>query len=146
MILSQTAVYGLRAALYLSEIREEGPARVDDIARQLGVPRNYLSKILHVLARAGVLHSTRGPHGGFRLSRPGTEVALASIVEHFDDLGEGGGCLLGRESCDESNPCAAHDRWKDISESVHQFFHRTSLAELAGGGPGGFLVNREPSP
>lgn len=137
MILSQTAVYALRATMYLSQVRVAGPTRVDVIANELKVPRNYLSKILHRLAREGVLDSTRGPHGGFQLVRPGTQMALETVVEHFDDLG---GCLLGRDSCDESNPCAAHGRWKNISESVRRFFRETSIAELAGGGPGGFLV------
>lgn len=130
--------------MYLSEVREEGRARVEEIANKLGVPRNYLSKILHVLAREGILESTRGPHGGFRLTRPGTEVSLASVVGHFDDLAAGGGCLLGRETCSEADPCAAHARWKSIAESVSCFFQETSVAELSGGGPGGFLVPLDP--
>ena len=51
MILSQTAVYALKAVLFLAEAKGQELARVDDIAQALDVPRNYLSKILHVLAR-----------------------------------------------------------------------------------------------
>ncbi|HSH75920.1 MAG TPA: Rrf2 family transcriptional regulator, partial [Longimicrobiales bacterium] len=74
MILSQTAVYALKATLRLAEQEPGGRMRVDDIAAELDVPRNYLSKILHTLAREGLLSSSRGPGGGFELARPATEL------------------------------------------------------------------------
>ena len=68
MILSKSAKYALRATLCLAECEGERPMPVDEIAERLDVPRNYLSKILHILARTGTLDSTRGPGGGFRLA------------------------------------------------------------------------------
>jgi Rrf2 family protein len=55
-MLSRTAEYALRAVLFLADRGE--PTNVDLIAQRLDVPRNYLSKILHRLARDGVLSST----------------------------------------------------------------------------------------
>jgi Rrf2 family iron-sulfur cluster assembly transcriptional regulator len=130
VILSQTAVYALRATLCLGESTSVGPVRVDDIAERLDVPRNYLSKILHVLAKGGVLTSTRGPGGGFRLARHAEDLKLSEIVGHFDDLPGESGCLLGRDECSDDDPCAAHDHWKDVSGSVRRFFTETSLADL----------------
>src|SRR5690606_6227227 len=67
-MLSDTAEYALRATLYIAQhANDTRLVRTDETAQALGVPRNYLSKILHVLARHGVLSSTRGPLGGFRL-------------------------------------------------------------------------------
>lgn len=131
MILSQTATYALRAALCLAEAESKGPMRVDDIAERLDVPRNYLSKILHALARSGVLSSTRGPGGGFRLADAPEETTLAAIVEQFDDLPGVSGCLLGRDECSDEDPCAAHDSWKGVSASVRRFFLETSVADLS---------------
>ena len=69
-MLSKTSRYALGATAALAERWDEGCAiRVGDIAADLDVPRNYLSKILHQLSRAGVLTSERGPKGGFRLAR-----------------------------------------------------------------------------
>lgn len=131
-MLSQTAEYALRAVLHLARVGERGPVRVDDIARALDVPRNYLSKILHVLARAGVLESTRGPHGGFELAHPAADLTLADVVEEFDRLQERGACLLGGTRCNERDPCAAHDRWREVAGTVRRFFRDTTVAELAG--------------
>lgn len=131
MILSQTAVYALKASLYLAEHQGSDPVRVDDIASTLDVPRNYLSKILHVLARGGVLESTRGPRGGFRMAQPAERLTLEDIIEHFDDVVGGSPCLLGRTECSDDNPCAAHLRWKSTSVAVRGFFRETTLADLS---------------
>ncbi len=72
-MLSQTAEYALRTVLYLAARQGDGLFRVSEIAEELGIPQNYLSKTLHILARAGVLHSSRGKHGGFRLAKPANE-------------------------------------------------------------------------
>ena len=105
--------------------------RVDDLASNLDVPRNYLSKILHVLARNGVLTSTRGPGGGFMLAVEPSELRLVDVIGHFDDVSEGQACLLGRERCSDADPCPAHTRWKGVSGAVNEFFSGTTLADLS---------------
>jgi Rrf2 family protein len=131
LILSQTAIYALKATLCLAEAEAPGRLRVDDIAARLDVPRNYLSKILHTLARHGVLLSARGPRGGFQLARPAADLSLAEVLERIDGLPEESGCLLGRPVCSDANPCAAHDRWKAVSVALKRFFSETSVADLA---------------
>ncbi|MCG6955252.1 MAG: Rrf2 family transcriptional regulator [Gemmatimonadetes bacterium] len=131
MILSRTAIYALKAVLYLAEHVGDELARVDDIAEALDVPRNYLSKILHVLARSGVLSSTRGPRGGFRLGVDAAKLTLDRVVDPFDEVASGSGCLLGRERCSDDNPCAAHARWQSVSTAVRAFFRETTVLGLS---------------
>lgn len=129
-MLSQTAQYALRTALYLA-VRPAGVrSTVDEIAEALGVPRNYLSKTLHVLARAGVVESMRGKHGGFVLARPADRVVLRDVVAPFEDTGHRV-CLLGRSTCSDRSPCPAHHKWKAVSDSLAAFFATTTVAELA---------------
>jgi Rrf2 family iron-sulfur cluster assembly transcriptional regulator len=134
VLLSQTAVYALKAVLYLAENGSDEPLRVDDIARGLNVPRNYLSKILHVQAKAGLLDSTRGPRGGFQLSRDPAQLSLAEIIAPFDDIAFSSACLLGRERCSDDTPCAAHTRWKNVSASVRTFLSETTIHDLSHSG------------
>jgi len=142
-MLSQTAVYALRASLTLADLQDAGPVTVDEISTQLSVPRNYLSKILHALARDGILTSTRGPGGGFQLSRPAVELTLTEVIRPFDDLPIDTRCLLGRARCSDADPCRAHDRWKSVSRSVRDFFDKTTLADLSNAGSMGHLLNLE---
>lgn len=131
-MLSHTSQYALRAVLYLAEEATESPLRVEDVADALDVPRNYLSKILHALAREGVLVSLRGPHGGFQLGRAPEELTLAQVVDLFEPqpVGAEQRCLLGRSECSDLDPCPAHDRWMELSKDVREFFQGTTLADF----------------
>lgn len=130
MILSQTAMYALRAMLHLAERPDDQPMRVKDIAAALDVPRNYLSKILHVLARRGLLRSARGPEGGFSLAASPSRTTLLEVAGHFDDM-DRERCLLGRPECRDDDPCPAHEQWKEVAAVLHAFFRNTTIADLA---------------
>lgn len=130
MILSQTAVYALKAVMHLAEAGTTEPVRVDDIAAALDVPRNYLSKILNGLVRSGVLHSTRGPGGGFTMAVDPAVVPLADVIQPFDDVAHDATCLLGPALCSDGAPCPAHARWAAVSESVKGFLLQTTIEDL----------------
>jgi Rrf2 family protein len=129
--ISGTTQYALRAVLFVAEHGTDEPVRVDAIAAALNVPRNYLSKTLHSLARAGVLRSGRGPRGGFQLAAPAAEISLARVAAQFDDLGARN-CLLGRTTCGWKNPCSVHPRWEAVSNALQAFFRETTIADLLG--------------
>jgi Rrf2 family iron-sulfur cluster assembly transcriptional regulator len=129
MWLNSTAQNALRAVLHIAEHAADGPVRVDDIAASLRCPRNYLSKTLHALTRAGVLRSARGPKGGFQLVDPPNRLALARVVGPFEPTGERR-CLVGRADCGDAHPCPAHYRWSRVAAVVEDFFGQTTVADL----------------
>jgi len=131
MILSQTAQYALRALTYLARHGTDEPVRVDTVAEELDLPRNYLSKILHNLTRSGLLDSLRGPNGGFKLTRPPNEIRLVEVVRQFDELEDANRCLLGRPRCSDSDPCSAHERWQEVRATYLCFLEETTLHELS---------------
>jgi len=130
-VLSQTAEYALRAVLFLADRGE--PASVDEIAKRLQVPRNYLSKTLHRLAREGVLVSARGKGGGFRLAVDPNRLKLLRVVEPFDQISGERRCLLGRPQCSDRNPCPAHHQWRAAGERVSEFFRERTVGDLVKG-------------
>ena len=131
MPLNSTTQYALRAVLYVAEHGSAGPIRVDAIAADLRAPRNYLSKTMHALARAGILKSERGPRGGFRLARPADQISLGEVVAPFEPMTERR-CLLGRTTCGWKNPCSAHPRWEAVAVAQQAFFRETTVADLLG--------------
>ncbi len=127
-ILNQSASYALRAVLYIA--RHEGAQTADTMAERLGVPRNYLGKILHLLVRANVLTSTRGPRGGFALVAAPEQTSLDMVVAPFQTEAEPAVCLLGNKRCERRSPCAAHDRWEQMTQPVAHFFATTTVADM----------------
>lgn len=131
MWISSTTQYAIRAVLFVAEHSGDRPLRVEAIAEALQVPRNYLSKTLHLLAREGVLRSERGRGGGFRLGADASALTLAAVAAPFGDLASRH-CLLGRSACGWRSPCAVHARWEEISNALQEFFQRTTIADLQG--------------
>ena len=129
-MISQTAEYALRAVLYLAQHGDARPVRVGEMAESLRIPRNYLSKILHQLTHHDVLVSLRGKAGGFRLAGSPGELALSTIITPFERVDERRRCLLGRPQCSDRTACAAHTRWKEVADTVAEFFRETTVADL----------------
>lgn len=131
MIISQTSQYALRALVYLYQHNPEKYMKVRDISRAMDVPDNYLSKIFHSLSRAGVLESSPGKAGGFRLAVPADKLHLSKIMQPFEPASFPKICLLGQSACSDSNPCSAHSKWKKAAEQIRMFLETTTLEELA---------------
>lgn len=131
MILSQTAEYGISAVTQLARYVGEPPRSADEIGRDISVPRNYLSKVLHELVRAGIAQSIRGRNGGFQVARDPATISLAEVVAVFDPGWDQPRCLLGRAECKAGQGCAAHERWMEVKAGLRAFLQATTIAELA---------------
>jgi len=113
MIHSPTCQHALRALIYLAEKNSTRPVLVREIADAAGVPRQSLAKILHSLRNYGLVRSTKGPGGGYRLARPGDQMRIAEVIEAVDGRVElDQVCVLGLDKCDDQASCALHDVWK----------------------------------
>jgi Rrf2 family transcriptional regulator, iron-sulfur cluster assembly transcription factor len=135
-MVNQSADHALRAVLYVARQQHDSPCSADMIAAALGVPRNYLGKLLHTLTQVGVLSSIRGPRGGFLLAVDAESLPLAAVVEPFQRLPERRSCLLGNGACNPARPCESHERWQGIADCVTDFFQATTVAALLHGGNG----------
>jgi len=132
-VLSQTAEYALRAVVQLARAGGDLPVHATDLAAATAVPENYLRKVLHELVRGGVLRSTRGKHGGFRLAVPADRLTLLGVVSRFDALTARRTCLLGRPACSEADPCPLHHRWRHMADATARFFGETTIADVLAG-------------
>ena len=129
-MLSKTAEHALRAILVLARHGEGRPLPAEIIAGQTGAPANYLGKTLNILARHGVVRSSRGPAGGFALAVDPTKLTIAEVADVFTETPERSRCLLGSGLCDSSRPCAAHLRWKSVTAAAREPLRTTTVADL----------------
>lgn len=114
MLISRTTDYAIRAAVLLAREKGGGFMLAREIARQEKIPAYFLAKILQDLARHGVLTSSRGPGGGFRLGMPAGDITLSWLVD-----------ILDRQ---EAQPPYISDR---ITKLVQNYLQRTTIAQLA---------------
>ena len=102
-----------------------------DLADRTGVPPSYLSKVMLVLNRAGLVEATRGKKGGYRLSKSAEDISLFEIVEPVDTVSRLDDCIMGLKQCSEENPCAMHDWWKQVRDDYLARLRHTTLAEVS---------------
>lgn len=105
------------------------PVRVHQIARNTGIPRPYLAKMVHMLGKAGVLETIRGRKGGVRLAKPATAFTIKDLLEIIEGPDAFTGCLLGLEECSDERACPSHEMWKPVRESLAQQLSQLTLAE-----------------
>lgn len=124
---SKACKYGIRAVLYLAaHSNEKRNVGVDEIAKELDVPRHFLAKTLQQLTRAELISSVKGRNGGFYLSVENLNGNLFEVVKTIDGGDMLSSCILGLPECSSANPCPLHNQAFVYREGlVHQFKYLT---------------------
>jgi len=127
-MISQTAEYALRAAVYLAE-NPGAPKTIQQIAGGASSPAGYLAKVMHSLVQAGVVQSQRGPGGGFVLAREPDRITMYDVVCAVDPIDRIVKCPLNRPD-HESQICLLHQRLDEAARLVEESFRGTTLADV----------------
>ncbi len=131
-MISRTSEYALQATIHLAQHVDDWPIASRKIADETGIPRKYLAAILGDLVRAGVLQSSPGMGGGFRLARSAKEIRLCEVFAPFEPiLANRRPCPFGQEICSDDDPCAGHDEWKRVRGAYERFLEENSIYDVA---------------
>jgi len=84
MKLTRASSYALHAVAYMAIQKSEKPVASHLIAQDRGIPERFLLKVLKPLVSARVLHSIKGPNGGYRLARTPSDISMLEILEAVD--------------------------------------------------------------
>ena len=129
-ILSQTAGYAILTLCYLHGREAQWvPAKL--IADATGIPKPYLSRILHVLAQSGFIISKRGVGGGVALAFEATEISVWDVAELVDPTVNHPSCILGFTVCSDQQPCPAHQSWKTTQSRMRAQLRDMTIADVA---------------
>ena len=123
--------YGLRAMIHLAGLPAGKIASLQDLATTLHLPREFLAKILKVLAAKGLVRSSRGVRGGYQLGRPARDISFLEVIEAVEGPVQLNVCLDHKDRCDVSAGCTMYHVWKVGQDRMLEVYRRTSMAELA---------------
>jgi Rrf2 family protein len=125
--ISAKTEYACIAMLELAARYESGEmVRIGDIAREHAIPPRFLVQILLHLKSAGLLSSTRGASGGYRLLRPPEEISLGEIVE----VVEGPQTVELKSAAGSPWRRVLEQAWQDAVALEQQHLRATTLAQL----------------
>jgi Rrf2 family transcriptional regulator, iron-sulfur cluster assembly transcription factor len=131
VLYSKTAQYSIQSMLFIAANNSEQNILVRDVAKELGLPSSFLSKILQTLSRYGFLNSVKGPKGGFSLSEKGAASSIAELVAVVDGPMNFDMCLAGFSPCSDENACPFHYQWKELREQIRNLVNSKHIEELA---------------
>ena len=107
-----------------------------EISDQLRIPQPYLAKILQTLARKKILHSPKGPHGGFYLSVPAEKLTLMDIIDAIDGRNFFDSCYVTGDKCNLEKPddgrCILHNDLREEKVRLEKFFSSKTVEQLVG--------------
>ncbi len=129
MRLTTKGRYAVTAMLDLALHYEDGPITLADISSRQGISLSYLEQLFAKLRRQGLVDSTRGPGGGYRLSRSPKEIPVANVITAVDENIETTRCG-GLGNCQNDDMCLTHELWAELSERIYNFLSEISLGDL----------------
>ncbi len=128
-MLTQAVGYAAVALGYLASC-PDGVALVRTIAEHRGIPAPYLAKIIHQLARAGLVRTQRGVGGGVRLAKPAEEITLYDLCIALNDPAIEARCMLGIENCSDTRACPAHRFNVERRDRLTCFLRSTTVDQI----------------
>jgi Rrf2 family protein len=123
--------YTVRAAIDIARHWDGEPRKAREIAASMDIPLGFLKRILAELVSQGLLISTAGPNGGYRLTRPPETITLLEIIEPLEHLVAPERCILRGGPCDWSDVCPMHDTWCRAQEAFANMLDAATLDQLA---------------
>ena len=129
MRLTARGRYAVTAMLDLALHHDEGPVALADIAMRQGISLSYLEQLFSQLRKQGLVDSTRGPGGGYRLGHEPDAIVVSEVIGAVDESMDSTRCH-GKENCQDDERCLTHDLWTDLSHQIHRFLSGVDLAQL----------------
>jgi Rrf2 family protein len=131
MQITRAADYALRVMIYLAGMPPRARASRAELAEGAGCPRQFLSKILQRLTRAGLIISHRGNTGGFELPEAQRRASVLQVMEAIEGPIHLNLCLDPAQSCDRKDSCAFQSVCARAQDALGDVFRQATLEEMA---------------
>lgn len=139
--ISEAAAIALHTMVALAN--EEGALSSRGLAARLNRSEFHVSKVLQRLLKAGFVTSNRGPHGGFMLSRPASEIVMLDVFEAMDGKVGDSSCTQTPPICDGVS-CVFGQLVSLVNRQVREYLGAIHLSELTLISPGQLVRNGPP--
>ena len=133
MELTHRGSYAIRAVLALARAAEGDVVPARRVAKDMDIPVRFLPQVLGDLSRAGIVEARLGRAGGYRLSKPASEISFLDIIEASEGDARRQTCVLTGKPCDGTDPCDVHDLFYDAQEAILARLDDVSVADVIDG-------------
>ena len=132
MKLTSKGRYAVMAMADLAKNNVKEPTSLAEISLRQGISISYLEQLFLKLRKNNLVQSTRGPSGGYVLSKPPDEIKLLSIIRAVDEKIKTVKCKKeSKKGCNgKSIKCITHNLWDDLETHINKFFEDNTLSDI----------------
>ena len=132
MKLTSKGRYAVMAMADLAKINANHPTNLTDISLRQGISLSFLEQIFSKLKKNNLVQSSRGPFGGYLLTKRPEEIKLSSIINAVDEKIKTVGCKKeSKKGCTgKSVKCITHNLWDDLENHINSFFEKNTLKDI----------------
>ena len=132
MKLTSKGRYAVMAMADLAKINANQPTNLTDISFRQGISLSFLEQIFSKLKKNNLVQSSRGPSGGYLLTKRPEEIKLSSIINAVDEKVKTVGCKKESKKgwTGKSVKCITHNLWQDIENHINSFFEKNTLKDI----------------
>jgi Rrf2 family protein len=132
-MLTRKGKYGLKAMIALSREHGQGPVLIGDLAEQEAIPKKFLENILLALKHRGLVHSRKGPHGGYQLGRAPEQISVGDVIRALEGPLALVSCVSQTayapcEECVTERDCAVRRVFQQVRDETARILDGTTLA------------------
>lgn len=129
MRLTTKGRYAVTAMLDLCLNYGKGAITLADISERQGISLSYLEQLFARLRKKGLVSSSRGPGGGYRLSRTATEITVMDVIAAVDEKVDSTQCQ-GKHNCHAEEQCVSHELWESLSDQIRSYLSGITLQQV----------------
>ena len=132
MKLTSRGRYAIMAMADLAKTNVKKPISLAEISLRQGISIAYLEQLFLKLRKNNLVQSSRGPSGGYVLSKPPGEIKLLSIINAVDEKIKTVKCKKeSKKGCNgKSIKCITHNLWDDLEAHINKFFENNTLNDI----------------
>ena len=133
MRISTRGRYALRFMVDLAQSCTSGDKNValKDISARQDISVKYLEQIVSRLCKTGLVISSRGPQGGYRLAKPAEQYTVGSILRAIEGSMAPVACLADvQNQCERRDACSTLRFWTGLDEVINRYVDSVTLADL----------------
>lgn len=127
--ISRLTDYGTVVLAHLAN-DQDSVASAADVAAATGLGLPTVSKIFKTLGKAGLVTSTRGAQGGYRLARKPTDISAADVIDALEGPVSITDCSASDRHCDLASHCNVGSAWQRINIAIRRALADISLLDL----------------
>jgi len=116
----------------LAKNNAKRPINLTEISLRQGISLSFLEQLFLKLKKNNLVLSSRGPNGGYILSRDPDEIKLSSIINAVDEKIKTVKCKKeSKKGCNgKLVKCITHDLWDDLETHINSFFEKNTLKDI----------------